>query len=409
MRNAVRSALGADALPVTTSDARRLFMASQGLLEDPAVQARSPASLLRLIERMGFVQIDTINTVDRAHHLILASRSDAYCHAWLDTLSGAKRKLFEHWTHDASFIPTRWFAHWRPRFERYRARGWHRDRLGDDADALVARVLERVRAEGPLRSADFEHVGDGGANGWWNWKPHKVALEYLWRTGDLYVVGRQNFHKIYDLTERAVPEHHAAPAVSDDEHIAWACERALERLGIATASEVTNFWRAISLAQATAWLDDALRRGRVVAVQVVSPTSAHPPRRGYALPDVQRTLRRLHAAPRRARLLCPFDPVLRDRARLKRLFDFDHRFEGFVPAPKRRFGYYVMPILCGERLIGRVDPKFSRDEGLLRINRVWWEPNLRPDARVQRELTEACERLASFLGASRVEFLGARA
>lgn len=143
-------------------------------------------------------------------------------------------------------------------------------------------------------------------------------------------------------------------------------------------------------------------------MQIVSETQADPARLAYAVPDVQRTLRRLGDAPKQVRLLCPFDPVLRDRKRLKRLFDFDHRFEGFVPAPKRRFGHYVMPVLRGEKLIGRVDPKFHRDNGVLRINRVWWEPQMRVDAKLKREFEAACERLAQFLGAGRVEILNGR-
>ncbi len=383
-------------------------MSRQGLLDDPASQARSKASLLRLIEQMGFVQIDTISTVERAHHLILASRSDAYQTSWLDALAGKRRKLFEHWTHDASFIPTRWFAHWRHRFERYRSIAWHRSQMGNDADSVVAHVLERIRAEGPLRSADFEHDGERHSGAWWGWKPQKVALDYLWRIGELYIVGRRNFQKIYDLTQRAMPEHHALPHVPEDDHVEWACTSALERLGVATPSEIADFWRAVKLRRVRAWLNDAVRKERVVPVQIVSESESEKPRLAYALPDVQRTLRRLGEAPQQLRLLCPFDPVLRDRKRLKRLFDFDHTFEGFVPAAKRRFGYYVMPILRGDQLVGRADPKFHRDEGVLRIHKVWWEPKIKVNSKLKRELEAACERLARFLGAERVEVISER-
>jgi uncharacterized protein YcaQ len=233
-------------------------------------------------------------------------------------------------------------------------------------------------------------------------------LDYLWRIGELYIIGRKNFQKIYDLTWRAMPAHDALPQVGEDEHVEWACTSALERLGTATASEIADFWRAVKLPRVREWLGDAVRDGRVVRVQIVSEKGTEKPRSAYALPDVRRMLRRLGEAPPQMRLLCPFDPVLRDRKRLKRLFEFDHTFEGFVPPSKRRFGYYVMPVLRGEKLVGRVDPKFHRDKAVLRIQKVWWEPQIKVDTRLKRELEAACQRLASFLGAERVEIFSNR-
>src|SRR5690242_14255278 len=143
---------------ISVHNARRMFLHAQGILDDPERRgAASTASVAKLIERIGFVQIDTINVVERAHHLILATRIDDYDRSTLDTLQGPPHhRLFEHWTHDASYIPTTWFAHWRHRFERYRANAWHAQRMGDNADQALADVLGRVRREGPLRSKDFE-------------------------------------------------------------------------------------------------------------------------------------------------------------------------------------------------------------------------------------------------------------
>ena len=166
-------------LTLTLAEARRLWLAAQRL-DTRMPFGTGPAATRAAVEHLGYVQIDTINVIERAHHLILASRIDSYDRASLDALLHPKRaKLFEHWTHDASLIPTKWWAHWRARFERYRATGWHRKQMGSNGDKIVAEVLDRIRRDGPLMSKHFEHVGERHPNSWWGWKPQKVALDYL--------------------------------------------------------------------------------------------------------------------------------------------------------------------------------------------------------------------------------------
>lgn len=397
---------------VSAAQARLLLMGAQGLLSDPA-RAATPAALFDLVRRMGFVQLDSINYVERAHHLTLASRLHAYQREHFARLLERDRSLFEHWTHDASAVPTEWFVHWKPRFERsagrIRANGWWQERMGGEADRHVDAVRARILKEGPLRSQDFEHER-GQSSAWWGWKPQKAALEYLWHTGELLVVRREQFQKVYDLTERVLPELHGAPAPEAEAHAEWACSTALERLVIATPKELADFWAAIDPARAKNWCERAAREGRIVPV-VVEPLDdgASKPRPSYALPDWERRLRRLPEPPRMTRLLSPFDPVLRDRARAQRLFGFDYRFEAFVPEPARRFGYYVLPVLEGDRLVGRIDPKFERAEGLLKVRRVYWEPSARPTRERVKGLKEAAERLAGFVGAAGVEWPSVKA
>ena len=379
-------------------------MGAQGLLEDPA-RAATHATLGRLVERMGFVQLDSINVVERAHHLTLASRLDGYKHEHLSRLLERDRRLFEHWTHDASAVPTKWFAHWKPRFEWERERilnssSWWRERMGDGHASVLRHVRRRIEREGPLRSQDFEHERRGGAAGWWEWKPQKAALEFLWRTGELTVVRRESFQKVYDLTERVLPEHHAAPRPTEDEHVEWACSTALERLVVATPKELAEFWDAIDIESARAWCEEAASAGRITHVLVESADGMKP-RAAYALNEWRSRLSKLPAPPARTRLLSPFDPVLRDRARAKRLFGFDYRFEAFVPGPKRVYGYYVLPVLEGDRLTARLDPKFERREGSLNVRRVYWEPGVRVTRQRRRELERAVARLANFIGAER--------
>jgi uncharacterized protein len=391
---------------IPAAAARRLLLGAQGLLDDPRQRATADA-LYQIIERLGFVQIDSINVVERAHHLTLAARLQSYRPQLLARLLERDRRLFEHWTHDASAIPTRWYPYWHVRFDRYRRKvlehPWWRERVGDRPGELTAAVLDRVRREGPVMTRDFEDQRPEGTDKtWWGWKPEKAALEYLWRTGELAVARRINFHKVYDLTERVLPDAHAAPRPAPEEHLEWACRTALERLGIATADEIAGFWRAISLEETKAWCERAAAAGAIAPVLVESMDGSAP-RRAWALPDWEARLAALPSAPPRIRLLSPFDPILRDRKRTLRLFGFDYRFEAFVPAPQRRWGYYILPILEGERLIGRLDPKLRRDEGVLEIRRIWWEPGVRESKGRRAALETAVERLARLTGASTVQ------
>jgi len=389
---------------VPAATARRLLLDAQGLLDDPRRKATAD-ELYELIERMGFVQIDSINIVERAHHLTLAARLQGYRPAMLARLLERERRLFEHWTHDASAIPTAWYPWWKPRFERYRQRvlghPWWLTRVGPDPQKVFDHVRDRIAREGPLMAKDFEDERPAGTDKtWWGWKPQKAALEYLWRTGELTIARRVNFHKVYDLAERILPHAHAAAPPDREEYLAWSCRSALERLGVATSSEIAGFWNAVSLEDAGAWARRAADAGEIAAVQV-GALDGDRPRNAYALPDWEARATALPPAPPRIRLLSPFDPILRDRRRTLRVFGFDYRFEAFVPEAQRQHGYYVLPVLEGERLVGRLDPKRHRDRGLLEVRTLWWEPGVRESKGRRAALEAALERLARSAGAER--------
>lgn len=390
---------------ISTETARRLFLDAQGLLADP-IRKATWTTLAKLIEQMGFVQIDSINYVERAHHLTLGSRLDSYQHEHFTHLLETKRHLFEHWTHDASVIPTAWFAHWKPRFAQYEKKfsqsKWFGQRMGDAPDKMLAHVRDRLLREGPLRSQDFEHYRQGQAAGWWDWKPQKAALEYLWFTGELMVTRREKFQKVYDLTERVLPITTSLSHPTEAEHIEWACRTAFERLVIATPKEIADFWHTITIAQAKQWCKQAVQSGFLIAA-LIEAMDGTKPRASFVLSDWQQRLKRLPEPPERMRLLSPFDPVIRDRARVARLFGFDYRFEAFVPEAQRQYGYYVLPILEGDRLVGRLNPKFQRDQGVLEVRQVYWEPRVRVTKLRQRKLEEALLRLAHLIGAERFE------
>ncbi len=394
----------ARALPqLTARDAARLLMGAQGLLDDPG-RGAGPEALLALLGQMGFVQMDTIQVVARAHDLTLASRLDAYRPDHLRLLLEGERSLFEGFTHDASAIPTAWLPHWKPRFERDRARiqahaWWQHHFRGTDPARVVADVKARIAAEGPLKSSDFEHPGKRGP--WWGWKPQKAALDFLWRTGELAVPRREGFQKVYDLTERVFPDLPARPAPDPRTHLAWACTTAAERLGVFTPRELAAFWEAVEAPEAQAWCRAEAKTGRLVAVQVADADGAVRP--AYALGDWETRLAALPEAPDRIRLLSPFDPVLRDRARAQRRFGFAYRFEAFVPEARRAYGYYVLPMLEGERLVGRLDAKLHRGRALLEVKGLWWEPGIKATRARQRGLDAALARLADFAGAREVQ------
>ncbi len=385
---------------ISAADARVLLLSGQRLLARP-VKATT-ASVTRLVQELGFVQLDSIQRVERAHHLILGPRLTEYRPAMLDRAAFRDRAMFEHWTHDASLVPVEHLPHWKPRFAAAEARAnasqWFTGRLGEDPERTVARVRARIEKEGPLRARDFESATPREAAGWWSWTPEKAALELLWRMGVFAVTRREDFHKVYDLMERVHPEVAALPHPTRAEHVEWACTGALERLGVATPAELAAFWAAISLAEASEWCRARVKEGRVVPVSV-APADRSAPKAAFALHDWQSRVSRAPAPPPGLRLLAPFDPIIRDRKRLARLFDFDYRFEAFTPAPKRVHGYYVMPILEGDRLVGRLDPRHDRDQSLLVIQRVWWEPGVRPTRARKAMLEQAVAELAERIGA----------
>ncbi|CAN1553776.1 Protein of unknown function DUF1006 [Paracoccaceae bacterium] len=381
--------------------ARRLFLGRHALSEAPTGPATGQ-HLHDLIERIGFVQVDSINTVARAHDMILWSRRQAYRPPALKQMLERDRSLWEHWTHDASILPTRLHGVWQHRFARDEKRlhanwkNWFRDGYEAQFDS----ILKRIARDGPVGTAD---VGEGevrGKGGWWDWHPSKTALEWLWRTGRLAITRRDGFSKIYDLTERVIPDHHRTP-VPAEEVTDWACRTALDHLGFGTSGEIAAYWNAIAPEAAKDWCRVALARGEIVEVEVEGAQGQR--RKSYAYPA---TLTEDPPEPSaRLRILSPFDPALRDRKRAEFLFGFHYRIEVFVPEPKRIFGYYVFPVLEGDRLIGRIDAKAFRDAGSLRVKGFWPEAGVKLTKGRLAKLEAELDRLAAFAGCGRVEFL----
>jgi len=392
-------------LTLGNGQARRIFLDRHCLSDPPVGEARG-AALHGLIHDLGFVQLDSINTVARAHDLILFSRRQRYRPKALKNLYERDRALFEHWTHDAAVIPMDFYPQWNLRRQRdaeklrARWRNWRRDGF----EKRFQNVLDQIAAEGPLCSSDVGKDEARGSGGWWDWHPSKTALEYLWRSGALCVVGRDGFKKRYDLTERVIEQHLHDPANCPDvaATIDWCCDQALARLGFATHTEIAAFWDHVTPAEARDWCAEALAAGALEQVQVTGADGSV--KLAYARPGLDQDPAGNKEPTSRLRVLSPFDPALRDRNRAERLFGFNYRIEVFVPEAKRTFGYYVFPILEGDRIVGRVDMKAFRDEDVLRVRALWPEGRTRWGSGRQRAFEAELEKLCKLAGVSGVAF-----
>ncbi|QKV19943.1 winged helix-turn-helix domain-containing protein [Oricola thermophila] len=382
--------------------ARRAFLALQGLCEAPH-RGQSKEDLSEAIRRLGFVQIDSINTVARAHHQILFSRNATYREHRLKALVEKDRALFEHWTHDASIIPSELYCYWKHRFareerrlqERYEA--WQGSPFLHECDG----ILERIARDGPVMARDFG--GTKPSTGWWDWHPSKTALEYLWRTGKLAIARREGFQKVYDLAERVIPADCHGAEVEHHEFVDWACRSALERLGFATRGEIAGFWDLLKPAEVEAWIAENESGLETVMIECADGSK---PRAALRFRDSPELLDNPPEPPDRVRVLSPFDPVLRDRKRAERLFGFSYRIEIFVPEERRVYGYYVFPVLRGDRMVGRIDMKADRNRDVLAVRRFWPEKGTRMSKAFLADLDAELDRIRRFSGVAGIEHAG---
>lgn len=387
---------------LTNTQARLLFLDRQGLSKPPTPKLSS-GGLLTLIKDLGFVQVDSINTVARAHHMILFARNQTYRPQQLQHLLETERSLFEHWTHDAAVIPTEFYGYWKHRFLREEAslhKRWRNGRREGFEEALSA-VLEKIRHDGPTRTRDIETKRKKKGDGWWDWHPEKTALEFYWRTGRFSIRGRDGFQKIYDLSEHVIPDIHREHEVPPNAFVDWACSSALSRLGVATSGEVAAFWNLITPKESGEWVKENIANKELVEV-LVGSANATPARKAVAFANLPQTLVDLRQPPKRIRVLSPFDPLIRDRKRCLRLFGFDYRIEVFVPEAKRQYGYYVFPLLEGANLIGRIDMKHTKAN--LHVTRLWLERGIKFGTARRQALEAELERYRRFVGADTVIF-----
>ena len=380
---------------LTLTQARRIALAAQGLgAPRPAQVFRR--HLNREIGRLSLHQIDSVNVLARAHYLPSFSRLGMYDRGLIDQAAwGARRdrRLFEYWAHEASLLPLELHPlfRWRMQQADNGEVGWRTMRVfARERRSEALHVLDRIRAEGPMAASDFEN--GKGRGGWWEWGDAKRALEWLFWAGHVTTATRRNsFERVYDLTERAIPRailDLPTPSLADA-HRALV-ERAASALGVATATDLRDYFRMSP---------EPARRAiaELVEEKVLLPVAV----KGWRQPAfIHHSARR----PRRIRgqsLLAPFDPLIWERSRTERLFDFRYRIEIYTPAHKRVHGYYVLPFLMDERIVARVDLKSDRQNSRLLVRKVTLEPQAPADTndRLMAEL----KLMADWLGLESVD------
>jgi uncharacterized protein len=378
---------------LSLDQARRVALAAQGLAAPARATPAGPAALRATLERVGAIQIDSINVVARSHELVLHARAGPHDRADFDRVVYRRRAGFEYWAHAASFLPIDRYRLCLPRMRRLTAstRGWWVDVRRRNRH-LYGPVLDRIRADGPLAASAFRDRDGPRRGSWWDWAPAKHVLEDLFDQGVLLVHDRVNFERRYDLAERILP---AGLDTSEPGPLEAAVELtvlAARHLGVGTAADLADYYR-LRPAEARPALAEAVAAGLLQEVAVAGWS-----RPAYLLPGT-RVPRRVAHPPV---LLSPFDSLIWSRERTERLFGFNYRLEVYVPAARRVHGYYTMPVLAGGHLVGRVDPKHDRQAGALLLRGLHLEPAADPAGSVAATAA-AAHRLAAHLGADRVE------
>lgn len=343
--------------------ARCLAVSCQGL-GDPWVLPEGREGAARIIDRLGYVQIDTISVVQRAHHHVIWSRHPGYEPRMVDELL-KDRRVFEFWAHAASYLPMSDYRFTIPHMMAF-ARRPSRQAWMRDNEKLVRTVLGRIREEGALSSSDFK-TPKGSRGTWWNWKPAKRALEMLLATGDLMVSERRNFQRVYDLTERVLPPHVDTTMPTDIELGRFVVRRVLSAHGISTTWPMRR-WTSIK------YIDEAIRE--MLAEDEITRVRVEGSKKDYfALMEVLDAMPGAKV-PRRVHILSPFDSMVIWRNRVKDLFAFDYSLECYRRAQERVHGYFCLPLLWGDRFIGRLDSKADRRSGILRLVSLEFEEGL---------------------------------
>jgi uncharacterized protein len=388
-------------IQLTARSAQLLHLAAQGLLQRGTRKARR-ADVIAMVGRMGLLQIDTINVVARSPYMVLFSRLGAYPHAWLDEAL-AEGHLAEAWAHEASFIPSSEFRFHRD-YRLGRAGHWAQrmaERTHADARTDMDALLERIRVEGPMRAADFERETPG-TKGWWGWKPEKKWLEAWFALGELMVLRRERFQRVYDLAERVISRWPVPPphGVLDESAVrAWFITRSVRALGIARSRWIADYFR-LKPRVTDAELQPLVDAGTLLRVEAEGwnePAYVHADHADLLAKAAQNTLRAT-----RTTLLSPFDPVVWDRSRALELFGFEYTMESYTPGPKRQFGYYVLPILHRGRLVGRLDAKAHRNDGLFQVLGIWLEEGTTMTPALVEGLALAIVECAAWHGTPRI-------
>jgi uncharacterized protein YcaQ len=378
---------------LSLAEARRIALAAQ---MSPGAARRTsppgPAAIRKLVDTLGLLQIDSVNVLSRSHYLPVFSRLGVYDSSILDdlTYSRRKRRFFEYWAHEASFLPLHLFPLLRWRMEDARdGAGIYGSlsKFAREQPGYVATILDEVRKRGPLAVRDLPDPGKRLA-GWWGWSRGKVALEYLFWTGEVTAATRRNFERLYDVTERVIPpDIFNAPAPRRADAVRQLMLLSARALGIGTFSDLRDYFR-LSLQDAKRALSELVADKGLDEVSVDGWRNP-----AYIVPGTVIPRR----APECRSLLSPFDPLIWERSRAERLFGFTYRIEIYTPAPKRKHGYYVLPFLQDDRFTARLCLKADRRNALLLVNTAHGEPGI-DEGKTAAAVSLELKSLAKFLG-----------
>lgn len=376
---------------ISQTDARQIILNHQRLLDNHDGSGKSAA--LSTIEQLGYVQIDTLAVIARAHHHTLWSRTNDYQEIFLDELLQEK-KIFEYWSHAASYLPMSQYRFSLPHKMIY-AKG--KSHWFEQDKKLKNRVLNRIREEGPLQAKDFEHKRKNTAL-WYEWKPAKKALEQLFMEGKLMVVARKNFQKVYDLTERVLPSNINIDMPNEDEYAQHLILNAINAFGIVTSSEISYLrgYAKTSIAKNIKYL---LKEGKINEIKINTINNAI----YYGSKNKCESLLNYVSSQDYLHILSPFDNLIIQRKRLQQLFDFNYVVECYVPNSKRQYGYFCLPILHNNTFVARFDPKVDRLNKIFYIKSFHAETGGKMTEKYLETLATKIKSFAQFNGCNKIE------
>ncbi len=368
-----------------------MALSSQGLLTPSSGKGKK--ATLSVITQLGYVQIDTLSVVARAHHHTIWNRQPDYQEKYLGDLLEKDKSIFEYWSHAASYLPMSEFRFSLPGKKNYLDGGSH----WFPQDKKVNKfVLDRIKSEGPLQSKDFEFKRNDPGN-WYEWKPAKKALEQLFMEGKLMVAKRQGFQKVYDLAERVLPADVDTSMPNEKEVANYLINKAIQAHGLINEKEI-SYLRKGSKSSLTKELKRMLSEGELIEISI----DGFPDVLYVTTPQLLKDSVKLRSNDE-VHLLSPFDNVLIQRKRLNRFFDFDYMIECYVPEPKRKFGYFCLPVLYGNRFVGRLDPKADRSTGTFHVKSMHFEKDFSPDEEFNNAFSTGLRDFAAFNSCDKIE------
>ena len=353
------------------AQARRIGLAAQGFGR-PRPARVGIRQLDAIVQRMGLLQLDSVNVFERSHYLPVFARLGAYDKADLDRLVfGRKARYTEYWAHVAALIPQETWPLWRWKMPQARAKYESNPQSWIHANGeMMSWLLAELAAKGPQPASKIEHDANRRRGGWWEWSDVKLGLEYLFEMGDVVSAGRTRFERTYGLPEQVFPAELLNREVSQHDAVRELLTRATLAYGIGTADDIADYYR-IAKTYAFGILRELADDGTLIPVSVKGWERGGKPLPAYLHPEA-RIPRRIETAA----LLSPFDPIVWYRERALRMFDFHYRIEIYTPAPKRIYGYYTLPLLIDDRIVGRIDLKSDRQNRVLRVQSAWREPGV---------------------------------